>query len=475
MKNILYISILLILIFASCKKEKIYTSSDAKLVFSHDTVFFDTLFSNIGSATKQIKIYNRNHGTVNISAIRLAGGENSNFRLNINGVSTNKLNDVELEENDSLYIFIEVTIDPNNDNLPYIVQDSIVFEVNGNVQDLDLISWGQNANYIDGRYNSAIIGDTTWTNNKPFLIYNSMMVDSGKTLIIEDGTQIFLHKNSNIYVLGTLIINGTKQNPVIIKGDRLDNDYDDMPGQWGRLVFINPSKNNVINYAEIKGGVIGVQVGGNIESSEQPDLKLSNTKVEHMNYAGLYTIGSKVIVSNCVFADAGYYAVALLMGGEYEFYHTTISNYWNFSTRTEPSLIITNNLVSDNIMYVKNLTNAYFGNCIIYGSLQTELGFSNDPSGTFVYKFENCILKAGAELNTSDVNNYLNVWKDKNPKFVSIEKYNWQLDTLSQAINMGSLDIINNYIYSPSIIYDLNEQNRTSYGLPDLGAYERVE
>ena len=467
---IILISILLFVI--SCKKENYYNGYDAKLSFSTDTIFFDTVFTSVGSVTKKLKVYNNNDGNLLISNIRLGNGSSSNYRLNINGINSSSANDIEIEEGDSLYIFIEVTVDPQNTNTPYVVADSIVFSINGNMQDIDLRSWGQEANYIDGRYSSAIIKDTVWTNTKPFLIYNSMMVDTGETLIIEEGTHIFLHKNSSIYVMGTLIIKGTKDNPVIIRGDRLEHAYDDVPGQWSRLVFVNPSENNVIDYAEIKGGIIGVQVGGNIESPSKPNLKITNTKIEHMNYSCLYTIGSTVLASNCVFADAGFYPVALLMGGNYEFYHSTIANYWSYATRTEPSLVITNNLTANNAMYVSDLTNAYFGNCIIYGTMEDELGLSNDAAAEFNYKFENCIVR-NSSLDFSDNSIYLNVWKDKNPNFINYLNYNWELDTMSNAENKGSLEIINNYPYLPSIINDINDFDRTTDGNPDLGAYER--
>ncbi len=472
MRQYIIIIISVIISVISCKKESYYGNSDVKLSFSTDTIFFDTVFTSVGSVTKQLKVYNNNDGNILISSIRLGKGTSSNYRLNINGINSSSANNIELEKGDSLYIFIEVTVDPQNTNTPYVVADSIVFSINANNQDIDLRSWGQEANYIDGRYSSAIIKDTVWTNIKPFLIYNSMMVDTGQTLVIEEGTQIFLHKNSSIYVMGTLIIKGTKDNPVIIRGDRLEPAYDDVPGQWSRLVFVNPSKNNIIDYAEIKGGIIGVQVGGNIESSSKPDLKITNTKIEHMNYSCLYTIGSTVLASNCVFADAGFYPVALLMGGNYEFYHSTIANYWAYATRTEPSLVITNNLTSNNSMYVSDLTNAYFGNCIIYGTMEDELGLSNDAAAEFNYKFENCIVR-NSSLDFSDNSIYLNVWKDMNPNFINYSNYNWELDTMSNAENKGNIDIVNSYPYLPLIITDLNDYDRTTDGNPDLGAYER--
>ena len=477
MKKYLIIIILAIIVFASCKKEKIETSAGAKLEFSIDTLFFDTVFTNIGSQTKQFRIYNRNKATIVIDNIRLGMGSNSNYRLNINGIASSSANNIEIAANDSMFVFVEVTVDPNNLNTPFVVADSVIFTFNNNSQDIDLRSWGQNAHYIDGRTINAIIGDTIWTADKPYLIYNSMLVDSLKTLTIQEGVEIHLHKNSNIYILGTLKINGTKDNPVTIRGDRLEHAYDDIPGQWGRIVFIEGSKNNKINYAEISGGIIGVQVGGNLDAAiaDKPDLLITNTKIQHMNYAGLYTLGSKVVASNCVISDVGFYAVALLMGGNYEFYHCTIANYWNYANRTEPSLIISNNIINDGTMYMSDLTNAYFGNCIIYGDKENELGLSQESGAAFNYKFEYSIVKANADMDFSDNTYYDNVWKSKNPTFVSVSEYNFQLDTLSQAKDLGNIFIVNDYTYLPPITNDLNQENRTLDIAPDLGAYERIE
>ncbi len=473
LKNIiLLLLIYLITSFQSCKKEKIEESASAKLLFNTDTVFFDTVFTNIGSVTKVLKVYNKNNGTINIDEIKLAK-VNSPYRLNINGINSNSAKNLTLAKNDSMYIFVEVTIDPTNESSPFVAEDSIIFRYNGNLQDIDLRAWGQNANYIDGRTDNAIIGNETWTADKPYLIYNSMLVDTDKTLTIEAGTQIFLHKNSSIYILGTLIINGTKDKPVVIRGDRLDHDYDDIPGQWGRIIFINPSKNNFINHAVISGGIIGVQVGGVIENTEKPDLHIANTIIQHMNYACLYGMGAKILASNCVFANAGFYNIAIVLGGNYEFYQCTSANYWDYAARTEPSVVVSNSLTTNDAIYVSNLEQCYFANSIIYGDKENEFGINKESGADFNYKLENCIVKANESMDFSDNNIYINVWKNLNPKFVSPNDYNWKLDTLSDAEDRGNIDIVTNYNHIPDITTDIEENSRI-INTPDLGAYERI-
>ena len=56
-----------------------------RLSFSVDTLSFDTVFTTIGSATKEFMIYNRNDQPLLISEIMLASGEETGFRINVDG------------------------------------------------------------------------------------------------------------------------------------------------------------------------------------------------------------------------------------------------------------------------------------------------------------------------------------------------------------------------------------------------------
>ena len=190
-----------VLFLISCEREEIITDPDVRLNFSSDTVLFDTVFTSIGSTTKQLKVYNPYDQKVRISSVYLAIGDESNFRLNINGIRNNNVNDIDIPAKDSIYIFIEVTIDPTGVNTPMVVEDSIIFITNGNQQDVDLLAWGQDMHLINGE----IISSQTWINDKPYLIYNSMMVDTGYTLTIEEGTEIYFHRNSSMLVFGVVV------------------------------------------------------------------------------------------------------------------------------------------------------------------------------------------------------------------------------------------------------------------------------
>ena len=470
MKFITYIAFfsLLLALFFSCKKDNFITDSSAKLEFSTDTVMFDTVFTTISSTTQQFKIYNRHNEFVKISSIYLANGNSTKFRLNINGIRATKLENVEIPPKDSLFVFVEVTLDPNNTNNPLAIVDSVVCKTNENIQDVKLVAFGQDVHLIKGQ----IIQTQTWNNDKPYLVYNSMLVDSLHTLTINAGTKIFFHRGSTMYVKGNLVVNGTKDNPVIFRNDRLEHVYDDIPSQWNGVLLFSGSNNNNIEYAEIKNAVIGLQVG-TIEHSGGAKLEIKNSKIENNSYAGVFAIASDIKAYNCVFANAGFYTTAIIAGGSYEFYHCTFANYWT-STRSEPSVILSNNVTIGETMYLGNLTKAYFGNCIIWGNNSNEIGFSKEESVAFNYKFDHSVLKIDATVNTSDETNYLNILKNQDPKFKSTYRdFDFQLDTLSAIKDKGSISIVN--LFPALLNTDLNQNYRNNDAAPDPGAYERKE
>lgn len=450
------------------------SSPDAQLQFSADTVMFDTIFTTIGSTTQHLKVYNPYDENVLISRIRVAGGDFSNFRLNINGQSTNEAYEVEVPARDSIFIFVEVTIDPNGQNLPMVVQDSIEFTTNANVQDINLVAYGQDFKLIKGEN----IETTTWTAEKPYLVYDYAYVDSTSTLTIEPGTRIHFHKGAGLYAKGTIVANGTFQNPIRFVSDRLEESYNDIPDQWNGIILFSGSHDNVFNYTTIKNANIGLQVG-NIEDEGYASLQLSNSRIENMAYAGLFSLKSKITGHNNLIANCGFYAVALLVGGEYEFYHTTIANFWGYGSRARStaSLVLSNLLVIEQsdgskVTYNGDLENAFFGNSIIYGNNPIEIELGDSEENAFNYMFDHCILQVPDTFDISDKDHFKNVWKGtaNNPKFVDpFDTYDYSLDTLSAAKDIG------NPVFSEKYPLDIMNKDRTADEGPDLGAFERIE
>lgn len=465
----------------SCRETEDFTSdSSAALSFSTDTVQFDTVFTTIGSTTYRFKFYNRNDKAVK-TTISLAGGANSHYRLNIDGETQPIVNNYEILSNDSAYIFVEVNVDPQNSNSPMVIADSIMFYTNGNEQNVKLIAYGQDVHL----YKDSVITTRTWTADKPYLIYDYVLIDKGATLTIEEGAQVHFHNESAMWVLGTLQVNGSADNKVVFQGDRLDSDYDHIPGQWygylrteefdyltGGIHFWQGSSSNVIDHAIIKNGVKGIQVDTIPENSSEPTLLLTNSIVKNMSAVGLIAQTSNVHVYNSVIANCGYHAVLLSYGGNYQFIHSTIGNVYEFDSRKTESLVFNNYYVVDEEVTDFDF-NAIFANSIIHGNLENELVLDLYAEGNaeLGLLFDHCLMKVDNDFDANNSEVFKNIirHKDSLPNFVNTYEGDFRLDTLSAAKDKGSV------IYSALFPIDQDGLDRTMDGKPDLGAYERIE
>lgn len=484
MKNLLKSNIILLLVcltgLFSCKKDHFTTDSSAKLAFSSNLILYDTVFSTVGSVTKTFIVYNRHSLPIKISTIRLARGAASNFRINVDGSKGTEFSDVEIAGKDSLFVFAEVTVDPNNQSTPLVIRDSVVFDTNGNVQDVDLEAWGKDAYFhtpnvfpTNGLPPYLVIPcSATWKNDKPHVIYGYAVVDSGCTLNITQGAKIYMHPGSVLWVYrgGTLKINGDITQPVIFQGDRLEPEYQEGAGQWGYIWLSPLSKNNSVNWAIIKNGTIGI-VADTMAALSTPTLDIKNSIIKNMSVAALYGRGASIVGSNCVFANCGQYVAALTLGGMYNFYHCTFVNYWNNSTRQFPVLLLNNYYkdVNDNVQS-RPLDSAYFYNCIIYGDIpsgdEIKLDQSTNTSFPFSYKFHNSLLKT--TFNTS-ASAYENIIANAEPYFYDVATNDYRIKNplaFPAVIDKGDPAI--GFLFPD----DLRGKPRMVNGNPDIGAYE---
>jgi hypothetical protein len=454
---------LLLLLATGCRKEKLYEEGDVQLRFSVDTLSFDTVFTSVGSATQWLKVYNPSNNRINIQRIEIAGGSQSRYVMNVDGVPGPVVEDVEIAGKDSLFIFVRVNIDPNQQNTPLIVEDVVRFNTNGNQQQVQLVAWGQDAYF----YRKAVLqGDWIWENDKPHVIYDWIIVDSASSLTIKEGTQVYLHAYSvlAVNVAGTLIVSGSIDEPVHFQGDRLEAAYQDVPGQWGRIWLSPGSVNNVIDYAIIENGQVGIQAD-TMGNSPNPTLLLRNSIIRNMSVAGLLLQGSKAEVSNSLITDCGEFAVLLNIGGEYDFRHCTIGNYYNFGVRQTPSLVLNNYYLFEGDTIARDLGDVYFGNCIIWGRNQEEMLFDRTPRAAFNYVFDHCLFRT--EMPANDPASFLNCMKNQDPLFVDPNEGDFRLSLASPAIDAGSSAI------ASGIPVDLFGNSRLPD--PDLGAIEYQE
>ncbi|MBI2279624.1 MAG: hypothetical protein HYU68_02900 [Bacteroidetes bacterium] len=483
-KYISTISLLIIILTTfSCRKDDIITDSSARLSFSTDTLIVDTVFATIGSTTRRITVYNRNDKTVNISTIAVAKGSSSQFRINVDGVAGNTHSNVEIEANDSLFIFIEVTIDPNNVLSPFVVEDDIVFVTNGNQQNVHLAAWGQNAHYftpkvfptnglpkyscLDGDCNGSIPPiNQTWINDKPYVIYGYLVIDSADVLNINPGVKIHLYNNSGIWVYkgGNLNVNGTKTDPVTFQGTRLDFSFKDVPGQWDRIWINEGSVNNVFNYAVIKNAYVGIQAetlpfepNTAISSNK---LILNNCEIHNASAVGILATNFIIESENTLITNCGQYNLLVTGGGKYIFSHATIANYWPDGVRQTPAVFAQNYYQDINgAIQVRNIDSLNFLNSIIYGNVDNEFDIAQPPVGFINYAINYCVIKTSYGITGNVSNNIIN--PGNTSIFADYTTHNYHLTSGSPAINIG---------IASSVILDHDENPRN--GFPDAGAYE---
>jgi hypothetical protein len=474
--SMVVISVLLVWLSA-CKKDVLSDDPGIKLEFSADSVIFDTVFTSIGSATHRLMIYNRSNNKVNISSVKLAGGQGSDFRFNIDGESDVALNDIEIAGGDSLFVFVRVTIDPTDVNNPFVVEDDLQFLTNGNNQSVKLIAWGQNANYIvadtytPGFPKYKIVADSLetvhWTNEKPYVVYGYAVINSYGTLIIDAGTQIHFHDKSGLWAYsdGVLKVLGTLDEPVHFSGDRLEEEYKDLPGQWDRIWLMEskPGEDHEIRNAVIENGFIGIQAESFLRVATNK-LILENVIVQNMNGIGIFSRIYNIVGGNTVVANCGAYCMALTGGGSYNFIQSTFANYWPYGVRKNPALFI-NNFVLDTLENpVPVPVNFQLGNSIVYGYNDDEFGTEMVAGADSVYFLNHVLLKT--EMDVSDPQYFESVIVNEDPLFVDHETNDYRIDTLSPAIDKGSVDI------SSQIPNDIlgNPRGNT----PDLGAYQFI-
>lgn len=467
--------------FFSCRKDDITTSANVKLAFSTDTLLFDTVFTTMSSTTKRLKVFNRNSDKIKISSISIENGANSQFRINVDGLAGNTHTDIEIEGNDSIFIFLEVTIDPNNILSPFVVEDKILFTTNGNKQSVQLMAWGQNAHYftpknffsglpplscLDGDCSSnAAPVNANWINDKPYVIVGFLVVDSLDKLTIDPGVNIHLHGNSGLWVYkeGNIVINGTISEPVTFQGTRLEFAWQDVPGQWDRIWINEGSSDNVFNNVIIKNAFVGIQAetlpfNPNAPTSSNK-LRLNNCEIKNSAAVGLLASNYQITDTNSIITNSGQLNMFVRGGGNYQFYHTTIANYWSESTRATPALFLQNFYQDINgNTQVRNIDSANFFNCIIDGNLDVEFDIDALAPGVINYRIDHAIIKT---TNPTPATNFFNIIKNPIGIFTNIELNDYTLAPISPANNAGK---------TTGVLFDKAGNPRNFP--PDLGAFE---
>ncbi len=450
-------------IFIACTKDSFTTSADARLSTSVDSVKFDTVFTSLGSVTKSFKILNNNNQKLLLSKIKLGGGVSSAFKININGTAITEINNIELAANDSMYVFVTVTVNPTVANLPFIISDSILIEFNGRNTKVQLEAFGQNANFIR---NGIVLSNVNFTNVIPYVILGALQVASTGSLTINAGTKIYCHANAPILIDGKLICDGTKMQPIIFTGDRLDLPYSSFPASWPGIYFRATSKDNFLQFTTIKNAYQALVVDAP-STNANPKLILKQCIVDNAFDVGLLLTNTKVVADNCLISNCGS-GVYASYGGNYSFTHCTIASYSNnYVLHKKPAIFITD--ANDNNQ--TNILNVMLKNCIVYGDagfVENEIQ-TRKVGGNFTVNIDHSLYRAvtADPANASIVLSLKNI----NPSFDSIDNakriYDFRITKNAAAIGINK-----GITTTPLLLKDLDDNDR-NVGLPDIGAYEK--
>lgn len=446
MRYLYFIITVITLSLTSCRDDFSFEASTGGLEFSKDTVYLDTVFTNIGSSTYRLKVYNRSDNDIFIPKIQLNKGVNSKYRIMVDGMTgdngaTGKIfSNVELMAKDSLFIFIEVTADVASANpTDFLYTDKIDFvHGNGEVQKVELVTLIQDAYFIyphrtqnadntytyenidldgDGDFDEQIIGSTLdhadaingneyyWNNTKPYVIYGNALVPDNETLTVQSGARVHFHANSGLIIAknGKIIING--ENPpansetdetkeVIFEGDRLEPGFSNVPGQWSAIINFSNRNDNLINHLTVKNAVVGIlSMPLNVnDATDIPKLNINNSKIVNCSNVGLLARRSTINGNNVVINNCGIASLACTYGGNYSFTHSTFNNNWNSSKQV--AVVLNDYYETEDALYINNPTLNYnFTNCIVYGSNQNELFIEKKGANTLNYAFNNCLIK----------------------------------------------------------------------------------
>lgn len=463
MKQVLVLILIAAFAATACRKDSFITGN-ANLSTSADTLHFDTVFTTVGSVTHYFRIFNDNNQKLKLSNVSVSGGASSFFKINVDGTPGPSVSNIEIEANDSVYVFVSVKIDPNTEDLPFIIRDSIRIQYNNQEKWVQLEAWGQNAHFLRSR---LIAANETWINDKPYVILGGLQVDTNATLTIQKGCRIYLHANAPLIVDGTLRVTGEKYDStrVIFRGDRLDDPYRDYPAAWPGIYFRGESKDNYLQYAIVKNAYQGIAVSGPSVNGN-PKIILSESIIDNCYDAGILALQADIKAQNCLISNCGK-NMLLAMGGNYDFNHCTSVAYSNsLLQHKDPVLQVTDFVKEGNTILTAPL-NASFANCIFWADnsiVEDEVISSKQGSSAFNLSFQNCLWK----LKNNPANaTTANIIANTSPAFDSVDTqkkfYSFRLKEESPALNKGT---------TTSLTIDL-DGNPRPVGLPDLGCYEK--
>jgi hypothetical protein len=462
-------AVLVGMVLFACTKNSVL-STGGILKFSTDTLAFDTVFTTQGSYTNGLLIYNPQDNPINISSVRLAGGANSYFRLNVDGYSGNNIQNLKIAPHDSMYVFATVNINPNDSLTPFFITDKLIATLNGKDFTVPFTAFGQNAHFL---VSDSISSNLTWLTDKPYVVIHSLVVGPGGTLNIPPKCRVYLHQDARIFVFGSLNVGkgSTGNDSVVLQGDRLDRAYFGYlgyPGEWGGIYLVTGST-GYIDRAIIKncGGSTSYYnfqtQSAAIEVDSGASLTMNHSIIKNSIGYGLLNYQGTSIVNNSLINTTGAEALLVLQGGNVTATNCTFANYGSYAVAHSNNGTVTliNYLPIGNGQYIPGKLTANLVNCIVYGSLDSEIICDSAKGATATAELVNCLMKTGSVFEQFVL--LKNCIQNHDPMFKDAVNGDFHLTSGSPAIGKGAIALY--------ITDDIDEYARPS-GYPDIGCYQ---
>lgn len=478
-RNIVFVLAAVLCLFAGCSEYRTSDDPTLRLAFSCDTLSFDTVFTAQGSATAQMKVYNRNASALLIDRVWLKDGKA--YRVNIDGEpDADKWRDIQINGHDSLYLFIRVEIDPLDQDNPVLVTDQLCFHLkNGHTQEVELEAYGQDVKRI-GRKGCGRTDTTSmaFTAERPYLVFDTLIIR--ENMLLEAGTTVYMHNGACIYVGGDVTAAGTVSHPIVFRGDRLDRLFDSVPyafagGSWNGIYLQGtPAQKYELQYVDILSGNIGLYSYNDGKGATLPQLTMNGCRIHNHSMYGLVLVNTDATVTNSEISNCASYCV-YCAGGTQRFFHTTVASYFGFTN------IRIQSVTKDDVaaVFIDNLdktahTTTSFYNSIITGYLSNQLVVATPFDQYYPGEFIGNYLKTDSlHIPNARDNTY---WQKTDTaalfvndfyKYKEYIYYNFHLDSISPAIGIADSLL--------AVPYPSDRDGVSRAGIkPDAGCYQHL-
>ncbi len=458
------VTLLMASVAVSCIEDGITTSPSHQPLFSTDTLRIGDIFTGESTPTHTVKVYNPHDKILSISSIGMASGSSGIFRINVDGQSGTRFDNVEIRPHDSIFIFVAATLPENGSWLPVEVKDKIEFVTNGIASQIVVTANGQD---IERMHAVTVDTDLRWTAEHPRQIYDSLVVASGATLVLEAGARLYFHDKASLIVHGTLITEGTPEAPVELTGDRRGNvvtdiSFDLMSRQWQGVRFTPSSDGNTLRHTEIRNTWTGVTVDSAAVTPSRPILSMVNCRLRNADGHVLQATHSWIAMVGCELAEAGAGPLAVT-GGRLDMDHCTVSNYYLFSAIRGACVILGHINEKTDDRSGRPYLSATINNCIIYGSSADMTPGSLDNSDVFVRR---SLLRS----NGTDDDHFIDIIWNKDPLFYTVRAdyiFDYRLQEGSPALEAS----ISDYNACPQLMPETDFYGTPHTDTPAIGAY----